>query len=466
MNSRNNNLFILFIGILAVVSLIVVWPQKPESYLPSVLPWPGSDGVHIDVIDFHRQGFRLGLDLQGGTHLVLRADTSKVPPGSDPSAAVDGVTKTIEKRINAYGVAEPIVQRRGADRVIVELPGIRNIEEAKSLIGKTAQMDFREQKTIEGQQQWVVATAKGNDDVEKELTGRYFKKAEVGFEQGSSKPMILFEFDSEGSKLFGELTTRLKGKELGIFLDGQPITTPRVQEAITQGRGQITGSFTLDDARNLVIQLNAGALPLPVSIEEERSVDATLGADSVRKSVVAGEIALLVVALFMILYYRMLGVVAVSALFVYTLTALAIFKLIPVTLTLAGIGGFILSIGMAVDANILIFERMKEELRSGKTIGAAIEAGFSRAWPSIRDSNFSTLITCVILYWFGSNLGVSIVQGFAFTLFVGVLVSMFSAIIVTRALLRTVLGGRAALNPALFGMPTARQRLEPAGLQG
>jgi len=276
--------------------------------------------------------------------------------------------------------------------------------------------------------------------------------------------MILFEFDSEGSKLFGELTTRLKGKELGIFLDGQPITTPRVQEAITQGRGQITGSFTLDEARNLVIQLNAGALPLPVTVEEERTVDATLGADSVRKSVVAGEIALLVVALFMIIYYRMLGVIAVGALIVYTLLLLAIFKLIPVTLTLAGIAGFILSIGMAVDANVLIFERTKEELRVGKTIGAAIEAGFGRAWTAIRDSNVSALITCVVLFWFGQNFGASIVTGFAATLFIGIILSMFSAVVVSRSFLRAIMANQATLNPSLFGLPVPRQPLRQVEL--
>jgi preprotein translocase subunit SecD len=237
-----------------------------------------------------------------------------------------------------------------------------------------------------------------------------------------------------------------------------------VQQAITEGKGRITGNFTLDEARNLVIQLNAGALPLPVIIEEERTVDATLGADSVRKSVIAGEIALLIVALFMVLYYRALGVVASIALFVYTLLTLAIFKMIPVTLTLAGIAGFILSIGMAVDANILIFERMKEELRTGRTVTAAIESGFGRAWPSIRDSNISTLITCGILYWFGSNFGASIVMGFALTLAIGVLVSMFSAIVVTRSILRAVIGRRASLNPELFGLPVRRTTpLEPAG---
>ncbi len=462
MLNRSNNFFLLAIAVLFVASVIVVWPQNPSNYVPGNLPLPGSEGIHIDFLNLHRTGFRLGLDLQGGSHLVLRADTSKVPSGGDPNAAVDGVTRVIERRINAYGVAEPIVQRRGTDRVIVELPGVKNIEEAKTLIGKTAQMDFREQKTIDGKQEWVTIIGPGTDGTEKQLTGQFFKKAEVGFDQGG-KPEILFEFDSEGTKLFADATTRIKGKPLGIFLDDQAITTPNVQEPITQGRGRITGTFALDEARNIVIQLNAGALPLPVSIEEERTVDATLGADSVRKSVVAGEIALFVVALFMLLYYRMLGVVAVMALFLYTLVLLSIFKLIPVTLTLAGIAGFILSIGMAVDANILIFERMKEELRTGKTVGAAIEAGFGRAWPSIRDSNFSTLITCGILFWFGSNLGASIVAGFAVTLAIGVILSMFSAIVVTRAFLRVVIGGRAALNPALFGMPSARPRLEAAG---
>jgi preprotein translocase subunit SecD len=465
MLDRRLNLFLFAIAILFVGSVIVVWPQNPSSYLPGNLPLPGSEGVHLDFMNFHRTNFVLGLDLQGGSHLVLRADTSKVPQGEDPNAAVDGVTQVISKRINGLGVAEPIVQRRGTDRVIIELPGVKNIEDAKNLIGKTAQMDFREQKTVEGQQQWVTISGPNSDGVEKQLTGSFFKKAEVSFDQ-AGKPQILFEFNSEGAKLFGDATTRLKGKQIGIFLDDQPITTPVVQEPITQGRGVINGSFTLDDARNLVIQLNAGALPLPVTVEEERTVDATLGADSVHKSIMAGEIALLVVALFMFLYYRMLGVVAVMALVLYTLMVLSFFKLLPVTLTLAGIAGFILSIGMAVDANILIFERMKEELRTGKTVGAAIDAGFARAWPSIRDSNFSTLITCGILYWFGSNLGAAIVAGFALTLAIGVGLSMFSAIVVTRAFLRVVIGRRGVLNPSLFGMPTVRPRFEAAGVQG
>ena len=466
MTNQRNNLFIFLIFVLALVSVVIVWPQNPANYLPGAIPWPKSEGIHIDMFDFHRQGFRLGLDLQGGTQMVLKADTTKVPQGEDVNTAVDGVTNVIERRINAYGVAEPIVQKRGTDRIIVELPGIKNVEEAKNLIGKTAQLDFREQKTVDGQQQWVVATATGSDNAEKSLTGNYFKKASVGFDRSTSKPEIDFEFNDEGGKLFGQITNRLKGKQLGIFLDDQMISSPVVQAQITTN-GRITGSFTLEEAKNLVIQLNAGALPIPVTIEEERTVDATLGADSVHRSVVAGEIALLVVALFMIAYYRMLGVVAVGALMVYTLLDLSLFKLIPITLTLAGIAGFILSIGMAVDANILIFERMKEELRAGRTVGAAIDQGFSRAWPSIRDSNFSTLITCGILYWFGSNFGASLVMGFALTLAIGVGVSMFSAIVVTRSFLRLVVGRKASLNPSLFGMPAAqRPQLEPAGLRG
>ncbi len=457
MSDQRNNLFVVFILALALACVVIIWPQNPSAYLPGFIPWPHSEGIHLDWADFHRQGFRLGLDLQGGTHLVLRADTSKVPVGTDVNQAVDGVTRVIEKRINTYGVAEPIIQRRGSDRIIVELPGVRNIEEAKNLIGKTAQMDFREQKTIDGKQEWVVATAPGNDGVEKPLTGQYFKKAEVGFDRTGGKPEILFEFDSEGAKMLGEITKRLINKPLGIFLDGEPISTPTVQTQITD-RGRITGNFTIDEARNLVIQLNAGALPLPVSVEEERTVDATLGADSVRKSVIAGEIALLVVALFMVVYYRMLGLVAVGALLVYTLILLAIFKLIPVTLTLAGIAGFILSIGMAVDANVLIFERMKEELRLGKTTHAAIDAGFGRAWTSIRDSNVAALITCAVLYWFGSNFGASIIMGFAFTLAIGIATSMFSAVTVSRAFLRAIMGRRARLNPVWFGLPAPEQQ--------
>lgn len=450
---RANTVCLIGIALLTLLALVVVWPQKPSNYLPGADFLPGSPGIHLNVLGltFDRQGMRLGLDLQGGTHLVLRADLSRVDE-RDRANAMQGVLRVIERRINAYGVAEPIVQLQGADRVIVELPGIRDIEEAKRLIGQTAQLDFREQ--VGGE--WKIATATGTDGTEKELTGRYFRpNAQVTFDPRTGLPEVAFEFDSEGAHLFEQITRRLQGRPLGIFLDNELISAPTVQ-AVIKERGVITG-LTLQEARTLAIQLNAGALPVPVTIEQERTVDATLGSDSVRKSVIAGELAFLVVAAFMVLYYRLPGVLATGALVVYALVTLAIFKLVPVTLTLAGIAAFILSIGMAVDANILIFERMREELRAGKTLGGAIDAGFQRAWTSIRDSNVSTLITCAILYYFGQQFGASLIMGFALTLAIGVLVSMFSAITVTRTFLLALVGRSWANRPSWFGLA------EPAG---
>ena len=452
-----------FIAILTLAALAVVWPQKPGNYIPGGDLLPGNPGIHLQLGNFRfdRQGTVLGLDLQGGTHLVLQADMSKAP-GQDPDSVLKGVIQVLERRVNAYGVAEPLIQAQGSDRVIVELPGVKDIEEAKKLIGQTAQLDFRERDPATGE--WKVATATGSDGQEKELTGKYVRpNSQVVFDQRTNQPQVAFEFDDEGAILFEQITRRLIGRPLGITLDGELISSPTVQAVISRN-GVITG-VRLNEARTLAIQLNAGAVPVPISIIEERTVDATLGSDSVRKSVIAGEIALLVVALFMILYYRLPGLVATAALLVYTLLTLAVFKLIPVTLTLASIAGFILSIGMAVDANILIFERMREELRWGKSLGAAIQAGFDRAWSSIRDSNSSTLITCALLYWFGQNFGASLIQGFAFTLAIGVVLSMFSAIFVTRTLLRTIIGTRWIQNPVLFGMsvPDTRPAVGPAG---
>src|SRR5712692_4616151 len=472
MRHRNTQVLI-GIAVLAILALAVIWPRDPAKYFGG-LPLPGSPGVRLNLggQTFERDGMRLGLDLQGGTRLVLQADMTGVPE-RERDERIKGVQQVIERRVNAFGVAEPIVQVVGQDRVLIELAGIRDIEAAKTLIGTTARLDFREQIPVTspataGAQlpdgspapgsattlEWVVAKARGSDGQDHELTGQYFKRAEVGFEPNSTRPLILFEFDDEGGKMFAELTQRLVGKPLGIFLDNQLLTAPVVREPITQGRGQITGQFTLPEAKNLVIQLNAGALPVPVQIVEERTVDATLGGDSVRKSVMAGELGLLVIAAFMIALYRVPGVMAVLALGVYTLLTLAIFKLWPVTLTLAGIAGFILSIGMAVDANILVFERMREELRGGKTVFSAMESGFQRAWSSIRDSNVSTLITCAILYWFGSNFGASIIVGFATTLFLGVVISLFTAITVTRTFLNLLVPTGVATHPALFGLPS------------
>lgn len=426
---------LVLIAIVTVLAALIVWP------------WPNGLNIQVGTFQLQRQGFTLGLDLQGGTHLVLLADMTKAP-GQEAEQVLRGVIQVLERRVNAYGVAEPIIQARGNDRVIVELPGVKDIEEAKKLIGQTAQLDFREFDPATGQ--WTVAKATGLDGQEKELTGQYFRpNAQVVFEQRSNQPQVAFEFDDEGAHLFEQITRRLIGKQLGIFLDGQPISAPTVQAVISRN-GVITG-VRLNEARTLAIQMNAGAVPVPISIVEERTVDATLGSDSIRKSVVAGGISFAIVGLFMVLAYRLPGLVATAALAIYSLLTLATFLLFPITLTLSGIAGFILSVGMAVDANILIFERMREELRWGKTLRAAIEAGFDRAWSSVFDSNVTTLITCALLYWFGQQFGASVIQGFAVTLAIGVAISLFSAVFITRSFLRAIVNLPIVQNPVLFG---------------
>jgi preprotein translocase subunit SecD len=441
-----------FVAILVLFSL-ALWAILPQS-----------GGVHLKVgsWSFDRSGFTLGLDLAGGVNLLLQADMSKVAP-ADQANALQGVILVIQRRINALGVTEPLVQAQGQDHVIVELPGITDANQAISLLGQTAQLDFREQTTdSNGQTQWVVAQATGSDGKQHQLTGQYFQKADVAFDPTTGAPMVTFQFNDEGAKLFQQITQRDLGKPLGIFLDNQLLSAPIVQSVISNS-GQITGNFTLDEAKNLAIQLNAGALPVPVTVVSQQEVSATLGSDSLGRSFLAGEIGFLVVVLFMVLYYRLTGIVASAALSIYAVLALAEFKLIPVTLTLAGIAGFILSIGMAVDANILIFERMREEMRAGKTLASAIDAGFARAWSSIRDSNISTLITCGILFWFGSSFGASIVMGFAVTLALGVVTSMFSAITITRTFLRMLAIGRLSPTSWIFGLERPHAKPVPVG---
>lgn len=436
---------LIFIVLLTLVAAYVVWPQRPGNYVPGGDALPGSPGIHLGSFD--RQGAKLGLDLQGGTQLTLQADMSQVADDQKENA-MKGLVNVISRRVNAYGVAEAEIQTRGTDRVIVQLPGVKDIEQAKQLIGQTAKLEFKEQDPTG---QWVPSTGQLNGQTVP-LTGAFLVpgKQQVTFNGRAGLPDVAFEFNGDGATLFGQITGRLVNKPLGIFLDGQQISAPTVQAVLTDN-GIITG-LSLEQARLLALQLNAGALPVPVSIEEERTVDATLGADSVHKSTVAGELALIVVISFMLLYYRLPGLAASFALIIYALISLAVFKLVPVTLTLAGIAGFILSLGMAVDANILIFERMKEELRSGKTIAAAIRAGEDRAWPSIRDSNTSTLITCAVLYFFGQQFGATIIMGFALVLAIGVLVSLFSAIVVTRTFLELILSQSWAHSTRLFGM--------------
>ena len=397
-----------------------------------IIDWPNSFNIKfLQNVKIHE-----GLDLQGGTHLVYELDLSKVDP-KDTDNAVQGVIDVIDRRINALGVSEPVIQSaKIGDKncIIVELPGVTDINEAVNLIGKTALLEFWEQETslkdienVEGATEPVLVGWKPT-----ELTGSDLKRADVIFNQQSGEPEVSIEFNDDGKNLFAEITTRNLQKPVAIVLDNEIISAPTVQTIIEDGKAVITGDFNIAEAKKLSIELNAGALPVPVNLIEQRNIGATLGSDSVKLSLFAGLIGIMLVMLFMILYYRVPGFIAVLALFIYSLLVLAIFKLIPVVLTLAGIAGFILSIGMAVDANILVFERMKEELRSGKTLGASIDEGFKRAWLSIRDSNFSSLITCLILYYTTSG----IVRGFAITLAIGILVSMFTAITITRTFLK------------------------------
>ncbi|PIY96006.1 MAG: protein translocase subunit SecD [Candidatus Kerfeldbacteria bacterium CG_4_10_14_0_8_um_filter_42_10] len=521
------------------------------SGLAGVVDWPKGPDLRIGGY-FKELKVRLGLDLMGGTHLVYQADTSQIPT-ADKADAVEGVRDVIERRVNAFGVSEPVVQTNkvGSDyRVIVELPGITDVSQAIKLIGETPLLEFREQKTIdqpeltqeEVDQYNIEAKAKAEkildealapgadfavlakansedtsaaqggdlgffpqgamvpefedvifnkaeagkvypelvqtafgyhiikveekktvtDEQEQEelqarashiliktksldqnlpveyantgLSGKQLKNASVQFDQTSGQPQISLSFNDEGKALFAEITKRNLNKPVAIYLDGSPISIPVVQAEITSGEAVITGSFTLDEAKTLARRLNSGALPVPITLVNQQNIGATLGRISVERSFFAGLLGLLLVAIFMIVYYRLPGLLSVLALFIYALLVLAIFKLWPVTLTLAGVAGFILSIGMAVDANVLIFERMKEELRSGKPLASSVEDGFKRAWSSIRDSNVSSLITCVILGWFGTSL----IKGFAITLGIGILLSMFSAITITRTFLRII----------------------------
>jgi preprotein translocase subunit SecD len=414
--------------------------------------------IPLDSERLGRQGLSLGLDLKGGSHLVYRADLSKKDPEQTDEDAMRGVIDKIKRRVNIYGVTEPIIQKLGTDQILVQLPGITDVEEALKLIGKTAELDFRELPADwqpEAQQQgeeeeipWVKATGIGSDGAEKVLTGKYLQDAQVVLDPQTNEPEVRFEWNDEGALLFEQITKRNLQKPLAIFLDDVLISAPRVQSVIKE-TGVITG-LTLDEARLLAIQLKSGALDVPLEVIQEQDIDATLGSDSVRKSLIAGAIGLVLVALFMVLYYRVSGLVAVIALLIYGVIIVAIFKLVPITLTLPGVAALILSIGMAVDANVLIFERMKEELRAGRTIGAAVETGFSRAWPAIRDSNITTFIACIVLIWFGTTLGAFMVRFFAITLLVGVALSMFSAIVVTRTFLRFVI--RVVTSRAAYGV--------------
>ena len=569
-NRRRVGLTIVFIIILTISAALFdghVSPLEEGGRSLDVPNWvPGAS--FWNKFDFH-----LGLDLKGGTHLLYQADTSKID-NQDADSAVEGVRDVIERRVNAFGVAEPVVQvnksQAGDYRIIVELAGIKDVNQAINMIGETPLLEFKEQnpsftnqqinltpeqqkeldtyneaaskkaeeinkralagedfaklskefsedpgskdnggdldwatkgtfvkefekaifddlksgqitpapvksqfgyhiikKMDERQAQEVGATATVNGTttpveinntevlsahiliktktaadivppvdqwLNTQLSGKHLKRASVQYTQNTGEPEVSLEFNDEGGKLFEEITERNVGKPVAIFLDGNPISVPTVNEKITGGKAVITGRFNLKESKDLVEKLNAGALPVPIELISQKTVGPSLGKKSVEQSLLAGLWGLLAVAAFMLLYYRLPGLISVLALTIYTLIVLALFKLLNVTLTLSGIAGFIMSIGMAVDANVLIFERLKEELRNGRSYGSALEEGFKRAWPSIRDSNVSTFITCAILLWVGT----SVMKGFAVTLAIGIAVSMFSAIAVSRSFMRAL----------------------------
>lgn len=485
---------------LSLVAIIIL------SAAAGFIVYPKGSKIDLNFIKInYKQEFktRLGLDLQGGSHLVYQADFKDILQ-KDRSDALNAIRDIVERRVNSFGVAEPQVVVTGQDRIIIELPGIKDINEAIKQIGQTPYLEFRIQ---DPNPQQIQINEKGESTLDGTagwlptgLSGKQLKKATVDFQQNkglSSQPVVKLEFNDEGKKLFGEITSANIGKPVAILLDGQILSAPTVENAITDGTAIISGNFNITQVKELVTRLNSGALPVPIKLISQQNVGATLGKDSIQKSFIAGILGLLLIALFMISYYRFPGFLAVCALIVYAIISFAIFKigisftavvlvgaffflgltvnswfgllallsylalmlfkaLSPVTLTLAGIAGFILSIGMAVDANILIFERLKEEIRAGKDIHKAVEDGFSRAWFSIRDSNISSLITTAILYIFGTPA----IKGFAVTLSIGILISMFTAITVTKTFLKLFLGNGILTHPWLFGVSKIKDTYE------
>ena len=383
---------------------------------------------------------KLGLDLVGGSRIVLEAQTTDTIAKITPEM-MSSLQFAIENRVNALGVAETVVQQAGEKRLLVEIPNISDPAKAKEFLGETAELEFK--KPLDGKYGATGWAPTG-------LTGNDVRKALISTNQGGQW-VVSLEFTDKGAKKFGELTTKMVGQSMAIFFNGELQSAPTIQEPILGGHAQISGGdsgFAYEEAKKTVDLLNAGALPVPAKIIEESLVGPTLGADSIAKSKTAGIVGIGLVMLFMLVYYRLPGLIANIALLIYSVLVFASFKLIPVTLTLAGIAGFILSIGMAVDANILIFERTKEELKAGRTLFTAINAGFDRAFTSIFDSNMTTIITCVILYF----LGTSIVKGFALTLIIGVLISMFTAITVTKNFMHLMFGAGQLKHPGWFGI--------------
>ncbi len=459
--------YYIFIGvlILAVLAGIFAYPNyfnKSVDFLNHKMSWT--------LPHFPERPYVLGLDLQGGVSLVYQADLSQT---TDKSGAMSGLRDVIERRVNMFGVSEPVVQIQGQDRLLVELPGVTDVQQAIQMIGQTPYLEFDEERTQAESQpildkiKEIQAAQDKKQDITKikdwqlalenpyfkttDLTGKYLTKATVLFDQTTYKPQIQLQFNDEGAKIFADITARNIKKPLAIYLDGasiidtngdgkidnQDLYAPIVQDKITGGKAVITGDMSTQTANSLASRLNSGALPVKIgSPISQETVGPTLGSVSLQKSLWAGIYGLLAVVVFMVVIYRFPGLLASLALVIYVAITLAIFKLIPVTMSLSGIGGFILSIGMAVDANILIFARMREEIKAGRGLSQAIDEGFKRAWPSIRDSNFNSLIVCAILFFVAT----SFIKGFAFTLALGILISLFSAIFITRIFLMVFVG--------------------------
>jgi preprotein translocase subunit SecD len=431
---RNSKILlgIILVSLLLFVFVAPHWVNGGTGLVNRLLPkWMGK------IPSVGERQFTLGLDLLGGAHLLYQADFTGLAPDVDKAAAMQGVRDVVERRVNFFGVAEPVVQISGTNRLIVEIAGVKDVNQAIKLIGETPLLEFKEQGTAQANlvNGKIQLNANGGW-VSTGLSGKQLKRASVTFDSQTRKPQVSLEFDAEGTALFAAITKRNLGKPVAIFLDGAIISSPTVQSEITDGSAVITGSFGAAEAKLLATRLNSGALPVPIKLISQQTIGSSLGAQSLKDSLRAGIWGLVLVALFMIVFYRLPGATAVLALGVYTLIVLAIYKFLPVTLSLAGIAGFILSLGMAVDANILIFARIKEEIAAGKALTVASNEGFRRAWLSIRDSHMTTLIGAGILFLFTT----SIVRGFALTLGVGVLTSLLTATVVTRAFLALFTG--------------------------
>lgn len=457
---RKNALFtVLAVLLLALVAGSFVQPSYWNRAVSKVNTTLGTD---LSLME--ERPFSLGLDLQGGLHVVYQTDLSQIPE-QERRETLAGLRDVIERRINIFGITEPRVQVEG-DRLVVELAGVFDFDEALAMIGETPFLEFREPRDPEETERILELQESKEftaEDIESgtldlsvtmedpyfqptDLTGKYLQRSRVEFDQVTRQPVVTLEFDREGSRLFEELTREHLGEPLAIYIDGELISSPVIQSVIAGGRAQISGGFTVEEARDLSRNLNAGALPIPIELLSQQTVGASLGEMSVRQSVEAAAYGFLAVLLFLILFYRIPGVIAGIALLVYVSLLLALFKIIPVTLTLAAIGGFILSIGIAVDANILIFSRIREELRKGKSFKESLEEGFSRAWPAVRDGNVTTLIVAGILFF----LGTSFVKGFATTLVLGILLSLFSAVFFTRNFLMLLAGTKISKMKRLF----------------